>query len=240
MIILKYLEHLEDKKYKVNTYNTKVNTIASFNNYLKEKGVIEKDIIFGKDKISLSRNREVDVYSDAEMKSIEAHIGYDTISQRDSLIIKMLKELGIRVSELTNLRLEDIDIVGLQVEVQGKNNKRRILPIKANLASEIGGYISGSRKINKYASSPYLFISERSNQLHRNTILDIVKEMGRTLKIKECYCHKFRHSLATNMSRNDVPIQVIQQFLGHAEIQTTIEYYIQVDRLQLINAIKDI
>ena len=132
MIILKYLEHLEDKKYKVNTYNTKVNTIASFNNYLKEKGVIEKDIIFGKDKISLSRNREVDVYSDAEMKSIEAHIGYDTISQRDSLIIKMLKELGIRVSELTNLRLEDIDIVGLQVEVQGKNNKRRILPIKAN------------------------------------------------------------------------------------------------------------
>ncbi|HHX11562.1 MAG TPA: tyrosine-type recombinase/integrase [Clostridiales bacterium] len=241
MVMLRYLEHLRDKGYKANTYNTKINSITNFSSYLKDKGIIEKNIVFSKDKIGLSGNREVDVYTDDEMDLIEAYIENGNIDPRDSIMIKMLKELGVRVSELTNLKLQDIDIIGLQVEVQGKNNKRRVLPMKSTLAERIRDYISKSRKDNKYADSPYLFVSERSSKLHRNTVLDVVKQMGLELGIEEAYCHKFRHTLATRMSRKGkVPIQVIQQFLGHAEIQTTIEYYIQIDKLELINAIENI
>ena len=240
MVMIKYLEYLKDLGYKAATYNTKINSITNFNSYMKEKGIIEKDIIFGKDKIGLSGNREVEIYSEDEMKLIEAYIESDRISPRDNLLVKMLKELGVRVSELTNLRLEDIDVVGLQVEVQGKNNKRRTLPIKSSLASTISSYISNDRKNNKYSSSPYLFVSERSGKLHRNTVLAVVKKAGKEVGIKECYCHKFRHSLATNMSRNNVPIQVIQAFLGHSEIQTSIDFYVNIDKDQLKQALKNI
>lgn len=240
VMILKYLEHLKEKSYKPNTYNTKINSLTNFNNYLKDKEVVEKDFIFGKDKIGLSGNRQVEVYSDKEIELIEAYLEGKKLSRRDRLIIKILKELGVRVSELINLKLEDIDVIGLQVEVHGKNNKRRILPIKTELAESIKDYIAGERKDSKYSNSPYLFISERSRSkpIHRNTVLDLVKKMGEELEI-ESYNHKFRHTLATSMSNRNVPIQVIQQFLGHSEIQTTIEYYVNIETEQLRAAIED-
>ena len=238
ILMMKYIEYLKEIGYKTNTLNTKINSITNFNSYLKYKDIVEKDIVFGKDKIGLSGNREVSVYTDDEMKLIDAYIESDRLSPRDSLILKMLKELGIRVSEI-NVKLEDIDIVGQQVEVQGKNNKRRTLPINTDLANDIRNYISGDRKESKYSSSPYLFVSERSNKLHRNTVLGIVKKMGRELDIQEVYCHKFRHTLATNMSRRNVPIHVIQQFLGHVQVQTTIDYYISIDKEQLRVAIEN-
>lgn len=233
--MIKYIEELKGKGegYKTNTFNTKVNSLTSFNNYLRDKQLIEKNIVFGKDKIQSSNNKEVDVYSEHEMKLIEAYLESDTINQKDRLIIKILRDLGLRVSELTNLKLEDIDVVGLEIEVHGKNNKIRRLPIKSSLAEEIREYISGNRKDNKHSSSsPYLLVSERANKLHRNTILDTVKRMGEELGI-EAYNHKFRHSLATSMANNNTPIHLIQAVLGHSQIQTTIDYYISVDKDQM-------
>ena len=240
VLTLKYLGYLKNRDYKPNTYNTKVNSLTNFNNYLKDKDVIVKDIVFGKDKIQLSGNRQVQVYSDKEIELIEGYLEGENISQRDRLIIKMLKELGVRVSELTSLRLENIDLIGLQVEVQGKNNKIRQLPIKSILAEDIKKYIAGERKDNKHSNSPYLFISERSSckPIHRNTVLELVKNITGALGI-DGNCHKFRHTLATRMSNRNVPIQVIQQFLGHSEIQTTIEFYVNIETEQLRAAIED-
>ena len=238
VLILKYLEHLKNKDYKPNTYNTKINSLTNFNTYLKHKDIVDKDIVFGKDKIGLAGNREVDVYTDEEMELIEAYLENDGLSQRDRLIIKILKELAVRVSELINIRLADIDVIGLQVEVHGKNNKRRIIPIKSDLAESIKAYIAGKRKENKYSESKYLFLSQRAGKLHRNTVLYVVKKMGQELEI-ESYNHKFRHTLATSMSNRNVPIQVIQQFLGHSEIQTTIEYYVNIEKEQLRAAIEN-
>lgn len=63
------------------------------------------------------------------MKRIEDYLENGKINDRDRLIIQLLKETGIRVSELTHLKLENIDLMGLQIEVHGKGNKRRVLPI---------------------------------------------------------------------------------------------------------------
>ena len=63
--------------------------------------------------------------------------------------------------------------------------------------------------------------------------------MGEDLEIENCYCHKFRHTLATRMSKN-VQIQVIQKFLGHADIKTTIDYYVNVDKKELEKALESI
>ena len=223
VLILKYLEYLKTSGYKANTFNTKINSITNFNNYLKDQGIIDKNIVFPKDKIQLPTNKKIEVFTDEEMDLIEAYIESGAISPRDSLAINILKSLGLRVSELTQLKLEDIDVVGLEVEVLGKNNKRRLLPMKISLANDIRAYISKERKDNKYSSSPYLFVSERSAKLHRNTILEVVKKMGKELGIEQTNCHKFRHSLATNMANRNVPIHLVQAFLVHVQLQTTID-----------------
>lgn len=88
--------------------------------------------------------------------------------------------------------------------------------------------------------SKYLFTSERSAILNRNTVLDLVKEMGEELGIENCYCHKFRYTLATRMRKKIIQIQVIQKFLGHADIKTTIDYYMNVDTKKLKQAIESI
>lgn len=243
MIMLKYLEYLQKKEYKATTYNTKINSIANFNNYLKDKGIVEKEIVFSKDKIQLSENRIVDVYRKDEIKLIEAYIDNGELSQRDSLLLRVLKELGIRVSEAVDLKMEDIDIVGQQVEVQGKNNKRRILPMKTILAESIRKYISGDRKNNKYAdNSSYLFLSERSPRIHRNTVLDVVKTMGNELGIEDSYCHKFRKTLASSMINRNPPVSIatVQKFLGHSDVKTTINHYTFIGEEQLRDAINNI
>lgn len=175
ILMMKYLNYLQEKQCQPNTCNTKINRWVNFNHYLKNQKVIERDAVFGKDKIQLSGNREVEVYSDKEMEMIEDYLENDSLSQRDRLIIKVLKETGIRVSEMINLRLENIDFIGLEIEVCGKGNKQRVLPIKSSLAEDVRKYISGEQKVNKHSSSPCLFVSERSGKLHRNTVLDITK-----------------------------------------------------------------
>ncbi len=152
MVMMKYLQFINDLGYKATTYNTKINSLVSFNNYIKEINTIERDIVFGKDKIQLSGNREVEVYTDEEMELIEAYLENGKLSQRDRLIIMILRDLGVRTSELTGITLESLDLIGLQIEIHGKNNKRRTLPIKSSLAEDIKEYIAGERKKNKYSS----------------------------------------------------------------------------------------
>lgn len=239
MGMLNYLKHLEKLNYKPTTYNTKTNSLISFSNFLISKSINRREMIFIKDKIGLSSNRNIEIYTEEEIDLIKDYLANETLSERDRLIIKMLMELGVRVSELTNLTLDNIDILGQQIDIYGKGSKIRTLPIKRDLADDIRNYISSSRKDNKHATSKYLFVSERSPKLHRNTILEVVKQMGEDLRIENCYCHKFRHTLATRMSKN-VQIQVIQKFLGHADIKTTIDYYVNVDKKELEKALESI
>lgn len=238
LLMIKYLQYLKDIGYKATTYNTKVNSLISFNNYLRSEKTLVRNLVFGKDKIQLSDDREIEVYSDKEMELIEAYLESDTLSQRDRLIIQILKDLGLRTSELTNITLESLDLVGLQIGIHGKNNKRRVLPLKSSLAEKIKEYIVGDRKENKHHSSKYLFVSERADKLHRNTVLDITKKMGAELGIK-AFNHKFRHTLASNMAKN-VPIHLVQRALGHSLVQTTIDFYVNIDQDQLKDAFESV
>lgn len=83
ILMMKYLQHLKDLNYKATTYNTKVNSLISCNNYLRSENTLARNIVFGKDKIQLSDDREIEVYSDKEMELIEAYLESDSLSQRD-------------------------------------------------------------------------------------------------------------------------------------------------------------
>ncbi|MCX7821189.1 MAG: site-specific tyrosine recombinase XerD [Brevinematales bacterium] len=149
---------------------------------------------------------------------------------RDSCIIEFLYSCGLRASELTNLKISDVSFEMKILNVIGKGNKQRLIPI-GSIAFEllkIYLYKARVRIAKKYNSTDYLFISKLGKKLSRVSIWEIVKKRAMKRGItKNIYPHTLRHSFATHLLSNGADIRVVQELLGHSSITTT-EIYTHV------------
>jgi len=141
-------------------------------------------------------------------------------SPRDSVLIKCLYYLGLRNSELTNLKACDVDIVNRKLHViNGKGSKDRIIPIPDLFLQELGNYLHGV--------DDFVFSNKSGSPLSTRHVRRIVKKYAVVSGIKnphEVHPHTLRHSYATYLQNNDVPLNVIQSLLGHSKIDTTTIY----------------
>ncbi len=144
---------------------------------------------------------------------------------RDFAILSLLVYSGLRVSELCNLRLEDIDFAERIVYVRsGKGDKDRIVVISQAAVNALEEYLS-----TRTDDMEYLFASRKSPQITRVQVFRIVRKYARLAGIKKNVTpHVLRHTLATTMLRRGVDIRYIQQFLGHSSVATT-QIYTHVD-----------
>ncbi len=144
---------------------------------------------------------------------------------RDFAILSLLVYSGLRVSELCNLRLEDIDFAERVVYVRsGKGDKDRIVVISPAAVNALEEYLS-----TRTDDMEYLFASRKSPQITRVQVFRIVRKYARLAGIKKNVTpHVLRHTLATTMLRRGVDIRYIQQFLGHSSVATT-QIYTHVD-----------
>lgn len=148
---------------------------------------------------------------------------------RDFAILSLLVYSGLRVSELCNLRLEDIDFAERVVYVRsGKGDKDRIVVISPAAVNALEEYLS-----TRTDDMEYLFASRKSPQITRVQVFRIVRKYARLAGIKKNVTpHVLRHTLATTMLRRGVDIRYIQQFLGHSSVATT-QIYTHVDDVML-------
>ncbi|MBZ9630143.1 site-specific tyrosine recombinase XerD [Salegentibacter sp. LM13S] len=155
--------------------------------------------------------------------------------ERNSAILETLYGCGLRVSELTELKISDLFFKEGFIKVTGKGNKQRFVPVSDYTQKFINIYKDEVRihqKINKDASDT-LFLNRRGNQLTRAMIFTIVKRLAEKAGIqKKISPHTFRHSFATHLLENGADLRAIQQMLGHESITTT-EVYMHVDRKHL-------
>ncbi len=144
---------------------------------------------------------------------------------RDYAILSLLAYSGLRVSELCNLRIEDVDLSERVVYVHsGKGDKDRIVVISEKAAEAIENYI-----FSREDSLEFLFSSQKSDKITRVQVFRIVKKYAGKAGIKKNVTpHVLRHTLATTMLRRGVDIRYIQQFLGHSSVATT-QIYTHVD-----------
>ena len=144
---------------------------------------------------------------------------------RDYAILSLLAYSGLRVSELCNLRIEDVDLSERVVYVHsGKGDKDRIVVISEKAAEAIENYI-----FSREDSLEFLFSSQKSEKITRVQVFRIVKKYAVKADIKKNVTpHVLRHTLATTMLRRGVDIRYIQQFLGHSSVATT-QIYTHVD-----------
>jgi integrase/recombinase XerD len=151
---------------------------------------------------------------------------------RDRAILETLYATGMRVSELTDLRMSNVFFNDQMVRVFGKGSKERLIPIGIPALEWIQKYQSEvrGRVAKRHGSNDAVFLNWRGKPMTRAAIWNIVKEYTRLARIsKEIHPHTFRHSFATHLLEGGADLRAVQEMLGHADISTT-QIYTHIDR----------
>ena len=159
--------------------------------------------------------------------------------ERNRAILEVLYSCGLRVSELTNLKLSNIRFKEGYVKVLGKGNKERFAPIGSSAIKFLNIYLNEIRNHQdiKKGSEDIVFLNRRGNKLTRVMIFTIIKQLSEKIGMKKKISpHTFRHSFATHLIEGGADLRAIQEMLGHESITTT-EIYTHLDREYLRAAI---
>ena len=214
-----YLEYLDLKKESSSSVRRKISTFKSFykflykNNYIDKKDYPMVKIAYPKAEKKLPK---FIYYNDLLEILNESYKDSDGI--RDRLIIEMLYATGVRVSELINIKYDDIDFNNRRIRVCGKGNKERIVYYGEYAEDVLKKYIETHDK-NKEG---YLFVNSKGDQISDRGIRYIIDKIMNKLSVKvHVTPHVLRHTFATDMLNNGCDIKIVGELLGHSSLKTT-------------------
>jgi integrase/recombinase XerD len=161
---------------------------------------------------------------------IESVNGDFKYSLRDKAILELLYGCGLRVSELLNLRKEDVFLREDFIRVKGKGSKERIIPLGSKAKEALIAYITTLRPALDKKRSAFLFLTRRGNKISRMGLWKRFREyLLKSGITKSCTPHTLRHSFATHLLERGAALRTVQLLLGHSDISTT-QIYTHVDR----------
>lgn len=144
------------------------------------------------------------------------------VDYRNKAMLETLYATGTRISELINLTLSQIDFDECIIRVTGKGKKERIIPLADSAIDALKEYIYNYRKFLIKDTTDYVFINKDGNKISRQGFFKILKSLCQKAGIKkEVSPHTLRHSFATNLLNNGADLRVIQELLGHENLETT-------------------
>lgn len=156
--------------------------------------------------------------------------------QRDRAMLEVMYSSGLRISELLNLKVKEINFERGVVKVIGKGNKERVVPIGDYALEYLLKYIEDGRSKNKNRNSPYLFLNRYGEPVSRIYFFKQVKKYALSAGIKEEISpHTLRHCFATHMLENGAELRAVQEMLGHANIATT-QIYTNISSKRILSA----
>lgn len=169
-----------------------------------------------------------DTLSLEDINRIVLNIDISTdLGQRNKCMIEVLYGCGLRVSELIDMKISNVNCTENYVKINGKGGKTRLVPIADYTCEQIKNYINNVRsrqKINK-KHEDFLFLNSRGTSMSRVIVFLIIKEMVEKAGVnKKISPHTFRHSFATHLLQNGADLRFIQEMLGHSSITTTTVY----------------
>lgn len=172
-----------------------------------------------------------DTLSEEEVATLIRSAGGKTpLEIRDRAIVELLYASGLRVSELCNARLENLDLEQGFIRVIGKGNKQRLVPVGSGARRSLERYLSTGRPalVGKKTGGE-VFLSVRGRKLTNQRIWQLLGELARRAGLdKGVHPHMLRHSFATHLLQGGADLRIIQEMLGHADISTT-QVYTHVD-----------
>lgn len=226
-LIRQFLKKLYKDKYSNRTISRKVSALKSYFKYLESENIIDDN------PMSLISNPKVE-------KNLPNYLNYEDLEKllnfpdinnkyglRDALILEMLYSLGCRVSELSNIKIKDINFKERKILILGKGNKERYVYYGTNCENLLNKYLE--KEIHEY-----LFVNKHGNKLNERTIRQIVddnsKKAGLAVHVTP---HTLRHTYATHLLNDGADLKSVGELLGHENLSTTQIYtHVSNERLR--------
>lgn len=224
-IVRLWVVSLLELKLSARTVNRKLSALKSFYRYLLRVGEVEnnplKKIVGPKTKKPLPS-----FVNYSEMKKVLSEEDFDCtfLSMRDRLILEIFYVTGIRRAELIGIKDVDVDFSAKILQVTGKRNKQRLIPVSDALLNMITLYMSARNRDVKMVSG-YLFVKEDGEPLYPMLVHRIVNErLAWIPTLTKTSPHVLRHSFATGMLNNGADINAVKELLGHSSLASTEVY----------------
>lgn len=230
-LIKTYLKSLYEKKYKTKTISRKVSSLKSYFKYLESENLIKEN------PMRLISNPKIE-------KTLPNYLNYDDLEKllsypdiktkyglRDALILEMLYSSGIRVSELANMKIKDIDFHDKKILILGKGNKERYVYYGFKCEKLLKEYLKLEHK-----NSEYLLIGKTKDKLNEREIRKVVTDTAKKAGIKvHVSPHTLRHTYATHMLNEGADLKSVGDLLGHESLSTTQIYtHVSNERLRQV------
>lgn len=238
--ILLHLENLRQNGKTARTVARHISSIRSFHQFLLREKVTSTDPTVHLEMPQLEQKlpkvlsiEEVDALIAAPDRSKPQGI-------RDVAMLELLYASGMRISELTELDIEDVHLTMGFVRVFGKGGKERIVPLGRGAMNAVSKYLERARYElqGSYPKTNALFINQRGKRLTRQGCWKLIKQHAQKANIqKELTPHVLRHSFATHLIENGADLRAVQEMLGHADISTT-QIYTHVSKTRLSEVYK--
>ena len=227
--IVAFMSYMRKNQQSLETILRRLSGISQYFDFL----IIEKEIKINPVEFSAKPRQWHKLPDFLDFDEVEKLISRDDLSssvkERNCLIMETLYATGMRVSELTAVKIRDIDFKRGIIKVTGKGSKQRIVPLYPSLLKRLEDYLTLRQEyFVKDSDTGYLFLNQHGSSLTRQHIWNIVKEKCKEHNItKHVSPHTLRHSFATHMLSNGADLRTLQIFLGHSNISTT-EIYTHV------------
>lgn len=231
--LTRYKAYLLKNNDNTKSVSRKISTLRSFYKYLLINKVIDNNLLIYLDnpKIKKTLPKALSVEEVDKLLDIKINNKYDA---RNKAMLEVMYATGLRVSELINLKFNDLDIIDNNIRTVGKGSKERIIPLGDYATVAINIYIKDYRSLFlKDKTNEYIFLNNHGNKLTRVGFFKILDTIRVTNNIKTKFSpHTLRHSFATHLLDNGADLRSIQELLGHSSISTT-QIYTQVSKEKL-------
>ena len=222
--IRNYLSYLHGKKYEAKSISRMISSLRSFFKYLKANNIISNNPML---RIS-NHKEEKKLPKYLTINEVEKILNTpdmsDSVGIRDAFILELLYVSGIRVSELVNIKLSDVEISEKKIKILGKGSKERYVLYGSRCEELLNKYMCVRNRFLKYPNE-YLILSKTGRKLNtrevRNIINRIKTKAGVDISISP---HTFRHTFATHMLNEGADLRAVQELLGHENLSTTTIY----------------
>jgi len=219
-IIRTWIASLLEKGISPRSVNRKISTLKSYFKFLiREEVILENPMI---KLVAPKSKKRLPVFIEEEqiaslLNEVQFEDGFT--GERNKLIIELFYVTGIRLSELINIKISDINFQSQVIKVLGKRNKERLIPLSSNVLEELKSFI------DKYQIGYFLFTNSDGNKLYTKLVYRIVnKYVGEISSVNKKSPHILRHTFATHMLNNGADINAIKELLGHANLSATQVY----------------
>jgi len=216
-IVRSWIASMLEKGMTPRSVNRKISSLKTYFKFLiREKVISESPML--KIVAPKSKKRLPVFIEENQIENLLNEVDFDEgfIGERDKLIIELFYVTGIRLSELINIKIFDINFSNSLIKVLGKRNKERLIPLSINIVNELQNFVK------KYNLNNYLFTNLDGTKVYSKLVYRVVKKyIGKISSVNKKSPHILRHTFATHMLNNGADINAIKELLGHANLSAT-------------------